>query len=57
MRSNAGIDLFIISSSTQYDIELGIGGKTGISVKKDFDKIIKSLTLKDIILSPFPFKF
>ena len=34
-----------------YDIEMGIGGKTGISVKKDFDKIIKSLTLKDIILS------
>ena len=34
-----------------HDIELGIGGKTGISVKKDFDKIIKSLTLKDIILS------
>ena len=34
-----------------YDIEMGIGGKTGISVKKDFDNIIKSLTLKDIILS------
>ena len=34
-----------------YDIEIGIGGKIGTSVKKAFDKIIKSLTLKDIILS------
>ena len=34
-----------------YDIEMGIGGKTGTNVKKAFDKIIKSITLKDIILS------
>ena len=34
-----------------YDIEMGIGGKTGTNVKKAFEKIIKSLTLKDIILS------
>ena len=33
------------------DIEMSIGGKIGTSVKKAFDKIIKSLTLKDIILS------
>ena len=31
------------------DIDLGIGGKTGTSVRKAFDKILKSLTLKDII--------
>lgn len=34
-----------------YDIEIGISGKTGVNVRKAFDKIIKSLTLKDIILS------
>ena len=34
-----------------YDIEMGIGGKTGTNVRKAFDKIVKSLTLKDIILS------
>jgi len=34
-----------------YDIEMGISGKTGVNVIKAFDKIIKSLTLKDIILS------
>lgn len=34
-----------------YDIEEGIGGKTGTNVRKAFDKIIKSLTLKDIIMS------
>ena len=34
-----------------YDIEMGIGGKTGTNVKKAFEKIIKSITLKDIILS------
>lgn len=33
------------------DIEMGIGGKTGTSVRKAFEKIIKTLTLKDIILS------
>ena len=33
------------------NIEMSIGGKIGTSVKKAFDKIIKSLTLKDIILS------
>ena len=33
------------------DVEIGIGGKTGTSVRKAFEKIIKTLTLKDIILS------
>ena len=33
------------------DIEMGIGGKTGTSVRNAFEKIIKTLTLKDIILS------
>lgn len=33
------------------DVEIGISGKTGTSVRKAFEKIIKTLTLKDIILS------
>ena len=33
------------------DIEMGIGGKTGSSIRKSIEKILKTLTLKDIILT------
>ena len=33
------------------DVEMGIGGKTGSSIRKSIEKILKTLTLKDIILT------